>query len=156
MNFFPLATTTTTVVTTSHPCAFVNTSILPTWPTVCENGETHILSECYNYVCVAGRWDEVSFCNKQCEDDEKIVSHSDGSCCECVPIGEHSLDFFNQVVDPESILYFLSRSSSDAEMGCVSTRMGDRFSALLVSLMALQLTLVDQNSFRPCLKKFML
>ena len=35
-------------------------------------------------------------------------------------------------------------------MGYVSTWMGDRFSALLVSLMALQLMLVDQNPFRPC------
>ena len=35
-------------------------------------------------------------------------------------------------------------------MGEVNTLMGDRFSALLVSLMALQLTLVDRNPFRPC------
>ena len=32
-------------------------------------------------------------------------------------------------------------------MGYVNTGMGDRLSALLVSLMALQLTLVDQNPF---------
>ena len=32
-------------------------------------------------------------------------------------------------------------------MGYVSTGMGDRFSALLVSLMPLQLVLVDQNPF---------
>ena len=38
-------------------------------------------------------------------------------------------------------------------MGYVSTGMGDRFSALLVSLMALWLTLVDQNLFRPYLFK---
>ena len=35
-------------------------------------------------------------------------------------------------------------------MSYVSTRMGDYFSALLVSLMALQLALMDQNPFRPC------
>ena len=35
-------------------------------------------------------------------------------------------------------------------MGYVSTGMGDRFSALLVSLMSLQLVLVDQNPFQPC------
>ena len=35
-------------------------------------------------------------------------------------------------------------------MGYVSTWMGDRFSALLVSLMALLLMLVDQNLFWPC------
>ena len=35
-------------------------------------------------------------------------------------------------------------------MGYVSTGMGDRLSALLVSLMALQHTLVDRNPFRPC------
>ena len=34
-------------------------------------------------------------------------------------------------------------------MGYVNTWMGDRFSALLMSLMALQLTLVDQNPFQP-------
>ena len=33
--------------------------------------------------------------------------------------------------------------------GCISTCMGDRFSALVVSLMALQLVLADQNPFRP-------
>ena len=35
-------------------------------------------------------------------------------------------------------------------MGYVSTWMGDRFSALFVSLMALWLTLVYQNLFLPC------
>ena len=30
------------------------------------------------------------------------------------------------------------------------TGMGDRFGALLLSLMALQLVLVDQNPFQPC------
>ena len=35
-------------------------------------------------------------------------------------------------------------------MGYVSTGMGDRFSALLQSLMVLRLALVDQNPFRPC------
>ena len=35
-------------------------------------------------------------------------------------------------------------------MGYVSTWMGDHFSALLVFLVALQLTLLDQNPFRPC------
>ena len=34
-------------------------------------------------------------------------------------------------------------------MGCVSTGMGDRFSALFVSLMALWLMLVGQNPFWP-------
>ena len=32
----------------------------------------------------------------------------------------------------------------------ISSRMGDRFSALLYSLMALRLMLVDQNPFQPC------
>ena len=32
----------------------------------------------------------------------------------------------------------------------VNTEMGDRFCALVVSLMALQLALVDQNPFWPC------
>ena len=36
-------------------------------------------------------------------------------------------------------------------MGYVSTGMGDRLSELPVSLMALRLTLVDQNPFQPCL-----
>ena len=44
---------------------------------------------------------------------------------------------------------FLSVSSSKAYAS--STWMGDRFSALLVSLMALRLTLVDRNPFWPCL-----
>ena len=35
-------------------------------------------------------------------------------------------------------------------MGYVSTWMGDRFSALTQSLMALQLVLVDRNPFQPC------
>ena len=35
-------------------------------------------------------------------------------------------------------------------MGSVSTGMGDRFGALLVSLMALWLTLIDLNPFRLC------
>ena len=35
-------------------------------------------------------------------------------------------------------------------MGYVSSGMGDHFSALLVSLMALWLALVDQNPFWPC------
>ena len=35
-------------------------------------------------------------------------------------------------------------------MGYISRGMGDRFSALLVSLMALLHMLVDQNSFQPC------
>ena len=35
-------------------------------------------------------------------------------------------------------------------MGYVSTRMGDCFGALLVSLMALRLALVDPNLFQPC------
>ena len=35
-------------------------------------------------------------------------------------------------------------------MGYISTGMGDRFSTLLMSLMALQLVLVDQNPFWPC------
>ena len=35
-------------------------------------------------------------------------------------------------------------------MGYISTGMGDRFSALIMSLMALQLALVDRNPFRPC------
>ena len=35
-------------------------------------------------------------------------------------------------------------------MGYISTEMGDCFSALLVSLMALWLALVDRNLFRPC------
>ena len=35
-------------------------------------------------------------------------------------------------------------------MGFISTWMGDHFSALLMSLMALQLTLVDQNLLWPC------
>ena len=34
-------------------------------------------------------------------------------------------------------------------MGYVGTGMGDHFSALLVSLMALRLRLVDRNPFRP-------
>ena len=32
----------------------------------------------------------------------------------------------------------------------MGTGMGDRLSALLMSLMALQLVLVDRNPFRPC------
>ena len=36
-------------------------------------------------------------------------------------------------------------------MGYVSTQMGDHFGALLLSLMALWLTLVDRNPFQPCL-----
>ena len=39
-------------------------------------------------------------------------------------------------------------------MGYVSTGMGDRFSAVLVSLMALGLALVDQKPFWPCLLFF--
>ena len=35
-------------------------------------------------------------------------------------------------------------------MGYVSTGMGDRLSALLVSLMVLQLALVDRYPFQPC------
>ena len=35
-------------------------------------------------------------------------------------------------------------------MGYLSTGMADRFGALLVSLMALWLALVDQNPFLPC------
>ena len=35
-------------------------------------------------------------------------------------------------------------------MGCISIGIGDRSSALLMSLMALQLMLVDQNPFWPC------
>ena len=35
-------------------------------------------------------------------------------------------------------------------MSYVSTWMGDPFSVLLISLMALWLTLLDQNPFRPC------
>ena len=35
-------------------------------------------------------------------------------------------------------------------MGYISTGMGDRFSGLLVSLMALRLTLVDRKPFWPC------
>ena len=35
--------------------------------------------------------------------------------------------------------------------GYISTGMGDHFSILHVSLMALQFTLVDRNRFRPCL-----
>ena len=35
-------------------------------------------------------------------------------------------------------------------MSYVSTEMGDRLSELLVSVMALWLTLVDQNPFWPC------
>ena len=38
-------------------------------------------------------------------------------------------------------------------MGYVSTGMGDRFSALLLSPMALQLTLVDRNPFQPCINR---
>ena len=34
-------------------------------------------------------------------------------------------------------------------MGYINTGMGDRFGALIVSLMALQLTLVDLNPFQP-------
>ena len=37
-------------------------------------------------------------------------------------------------------------------MGYVSTGKGDHFKALLVSLMALQLALVEQNPFWPCLQ----
>ena len=37
-----------------------------------------------------------------------------------------------------------------AAMGYVCTGMGDRLSALLVSLMALWLTPEDQNPFQPC------
>ena len=35
-------------------------------------------------------------------------------------------------------------------MGYVSTWMGDHLSVLFVSLMALRVTLVDQNPFQPC------
>ena len=38
-------------------------------------------------------------------------------------------------------------------MGHISTGTGDPFSALLISLMALRLTLVDQNPFRSCYQK---
>ena len=40
-------------------------------------------------------------------------------------------------------------------MGYIDTGMGDSFSALLVSLMALQLMLVDRNPFRPYLLLFL-
>ena len=40
-----------------------------------------------------------------------------------------------------------------AAMGYVSTRMGDCLSALLMSLMALQLPLVDRNPFQPFFRK---
>ena len=36
-------------------------------------------------------------------------------------------------------------------MGYISARMGDCLYAILVSLMALQLAIVYQNRFRPCL-----
>ena len=35
-------------------------------------------------------------------------------------------------------------------MGYISTGMDDRFNALLVSVMAFQLALVNQNPFQPC------
>ena len=35
-------------------------------------------------------------------------------------------------------------------MGYISTGTGDRFSVLLVSLMAVLLALVDKNPFQPC------
>ena len=38
-------------------------------------------------------------------------------------------------------------------MGYISTGMGDSFGALLMSLMALRLTLSDRNPFRPCFKQ---
>ena len=37
-------------------------------------------------------------------------------------------------------------------MATLSTGMGDYFSALLMSLMALRLALVDRNPFQPCLQ----
>ena len=37
-----------------------------------------------------------------------------------------------------------------SSMGYISTGMGDRFGALLVSLMALRRALVDRNPFLPC------
>ena len=39
-------------------------------------------------------------------------------------------------------------------MTYISTEMGDRFSALLVSLMALRIALVDRNPFWPCFVYF--
>ena len=39
---------------------------------------------------------------------------------------------------------------SEVEMSYISTGMGDRFSVLLVFLMALRLILVDQKPFWPC------
>ena len=36
------------------------------------------------------------------------------------------------------------------EVGCISTGMEDRLGVLLLSLMALRLTLVNQNPFHPC------
>ena len=41
-------------------------------------------------------------------------------------------------------------------MGYLSTGMGDCFSALLVSLMALWLALVDRQPFRPCFAHYYL
>ena len=45
---------------------------------------------------------------------------------------------------------YLSVHLSCAAMGYISTGMGNLFGALPVSLMALRLTQVDQNPFRPC------
>ena len=43
-----------------------------------------------------------------------------------------------------------ARLFTELAMGYVSTGMGEHFSTLLLSLMALQLALLDRNSFRPC------
>ena len=45
--------------------------------------------------------------------------------------------------------YYQSHHRNQVAIGYVSTCMGDCLSALHVSLMALQLTLVDHNPFRP-------
>ena len=45
-----------------------------------------------------------------------------------------------------SVQYFLS----SCFLSIPRTGMGDRFSALLISLMALPLTLADRNPYRPC------
>ena len=42
---------------------------------------------------------------------------------------------------------------TEVAIGYFSTGMGDHFGELLVSLMALWLALVDQNSFQPCFFK---
>ena len=54
-------------------------------------------------------------------------------------------EFWRSVMTLMSICLF-----TEVAMGYLSTGMGDRFGAVLVSLVTLRLMLVDRNPFRPC------